>query len=130
MAVTIDGSANTVTADATLTTKLTTASGSAPSYSARAWVNLDGTAIPATIRNSGNVSSVTDNGTGNYTINFTNAMPDANYSWTTGVQRTTLDIRASQNSGAIRTTTALQIYTFDSNATVQDAITLCVTILR
>jgi len=127
MAVTIDGSANTVTAAAT---SLSTASGSAPSYSARAWVNLNGTATPATIRNSGNVSSVTDNGTGNYTINFTTAMPDADYSWTTGVQRTTLDIRASQNSSAIRTTTALQIYTFDSNATVQDAITLCVTILR
>jgi hypothetical protein len=57
---------------------LSTASGSAPSYSARAWVNFDGTGTPA-IRASGNVSSITDNGTGDYTVNFTTAMPDANY---------------------------------------------------
>jgi len=57
---------------------LTTASGSAPSYSARAWVNFNGTGTVA-IRASGNVSSITDNGTGDYTVNFTTAMPDANY---------------------------------------------------
>ena len=78
MAVTIDGSANTVTADATLTTKLTTASGSAPSYSARAWVNFNGTGTVA-IRESGNVSSITDGGVGLYGINFTTAMEDVNY---------------------------------------------------
>ena len=57
---------------------LSTASGSAPSYSARAWVNFNGTGTVA-IRESGNVSSITDNGTGDYTVNFTTAMPDANY---------------------------------------------------
>lgn len=60
-------------------TALTTASGSAPSYSARAWVNFNGTGTVA-IRASGNVSSITDNGTGDYTVNFTTAMMDANYS--------------------------------------------------
>jgi hypothetical protein len=60
---------------------LTTASGSAPSYSARAWVNFNGTGTVA-IRASGNVSSITDNGTGDYTVNFTTAMLDANYSIT------------------------------------------------
>jgi hypothetical protein len=60
-------------------TALTTASGSAPSYSARAWVNFNGTGTVA-IRASGNVSSITDNGTGDYTVNFTTAMSDANYS--------------------------------------------------
>lgn len=54
-------------------------SGSAPLYSARAWVNFNGTGTVA-IRASGNVSSITDNGTGDYTVNFTTAMPDANYS--------------------------------------------------
>jgi hypothetical protein len=44
----------------------------------RAWVNFNGTGTVA-IRASFNVSSITDNGVGNYTINFTNAMPDANY---------------------------------------------------
>ena len=53
------------------------ASGSAPVYACRAWVNFDGT--NGNIRASGNVSSVTDNGTGDYTVNFTTAMPDANY---------------------------------------------------
>ena len=57
----------------------TNASGSAPIYSCRAWCNFDGTGTPA-IRASGNVSSITDNGTGDYTVNFTTAMPDANYS--------------------------------------------------
>ena len=119
-----------VTGDVTGTaTALSTASGSAPSYSARAWVNLDGTGTAA-IRASGNVSSVTDGGTGTYTINFTTAMPDANYSWTAGAQRTTRDIKPSQDSGATRTTTALQIYTSDTNSTVQDAITLCVAVFR
>jgi hypothetical protein len=45
---------------------------------AKAWVNFNGTGTVA-IRDSFNVSSITDNGTGDYTINFTTAMPNANY---------------------------------------------------
>jgi hypothetical protein len=56
------------------------ASGSAPVFAARAWVNFDGNSGGAGVRSSGNVSSVTGFGTGNYTVNFTTAMPDANYS--------------------------------------------------
>ncbi len=48
-------------------------------YKCRAWVNFNGQGTVA-IRGSGNVSSITDNGTGDYSINFTNAMPDTNYS--------------------------------------------------
>ena len=48
-------------------------------YKCRAWVNFNGTGTVA-IRASGNVASITDNGTGDYTVNFTTAMPDANYS--------------------------------------------------
>jgi hypothetical protein len=51
----------------------------ATAYGCRAWVNFNGTGTVA-IRASGNVSSITDNGTGDYTVNFTTAMPDANYS--------------------------------------------------
>lgn len=47
----------------------------------RAWVNFNGTGTVA-IRASFNVSSITDNGTGDYTVNFTTAMSDANYSAT------------------------------------------------
>ena len=54
------------------------ATGSAPIYACRAWVNFNGTGTVA-IRASGNVSSITDNGVGDYTVNFTTAMPDANY---------------------------------------------------
>lgn len=53
------------------------ASGSAPVYACRAWVNYDG--INNVIRASGNVSSVVRNSTGNLTVNFATAMPDANY---------------------------------------------------
>jgi hypothetical protein len=50
----------------------------ATAYGCRAWVNFNGISTVA-IRASGNVSSITDNGTGTYTVNFTTAMPDANY---------------------------------------------------
>jgi hypothetical protein len=53
------------------------AGGSAPLYAARAWVNFNGTT--GAIRASGNIASVVRNGVGDYTINFTTAMPDANY---------------------------------------------------
>jgi hypothetical protein len=56
----------------------------------RAWVNFNGTGTVA-IRGSFNVSSITDNGVGNYTVNFTNAMPDANYA-------ISATARSSQNS--------------------------------
>ena len=51
----------------------------ATAYGCRAWVNFNGTGTPAA-RASGNVSSIGDNGTGNYTVNFSTAMPDVNYS--------------------------------------------------
>jgi hypothetical protein len=50
----------------------------ATAYGCRAWVNFNGTGTVA-IRASGNVSSITDNGTGSYTVNFTTTMPDTNY---------------------------------------------------
>jgi hypothetical protein len=49
-------------------------------FTCKAWVNFDGTQAAASmIRASGNVTSITDNGTGNYTVNFATAMADANY---------------------------------------------------
>ena len=57
----------------------TNASGAAPIYACRAWVNFDGTLTTGNIRASGNVSSVTKSGTGDYQINFATAMPDVNY---------------------------------------------------
>lgn len=57
------------------------ATGSAPIYACRAWVNFS-TTSGVSVRASGNVSSITDNGAGNYTVNFTTAMPDANFAAT------------------------------------------------
>jgi len=59
-------------------TGITTTTGSAPYYGARAFVNFNGIGTVA-IRASSNVSSITDNGAGDYTVNFTTAMPDINY---------------------------------------------------
>ena len=73
--------ASTLTGDvlAARITDALNASGAAPIYACRAWVNFNGTGTVA-IRASGNVSSVVRNGTGQYTVNFTTAMPDTNYS--------------------------------------------------
>ena len=55
----------------------------ANAYGCRAWVNFNGTGTVA-IRASGNVSSITDNGTGDYTVNFTTAMADTSYAFSFG----------------------------------------------
>jgi hypothetical protein len=50
----------------------------ATAYACRAWVNFNGSGT-VSIRSSGNITSITDNGPGDYTVNFTTAMPDVNY---------------------------------------------------
>jgi hypothetical protein len=69
----------------------------ATAYGCRAWVNFNGTGTVA-IRASGNVSSITDNGPGDYTVNFTTAMPDANYAFVGTISNTG---SASYNTAAI-----------------------------
>ena len=85
------------------------ASGSAPIYACRAWVNFNGTGTVA-IRASGNVSSITDRGTGEYTINFATAMPDANYATngTCGTQSAIIGAFVEAPVRAAPTTTAVQ----------------------
>ena len=73
----------------------------ATAYGCRAWVNFNGTGTVA-IREDGNVSSITDNGTGDYTVNFTTAMPDANYS--------------AQVSAQVTASSYLQVFMFGTNA--------------
>jgi len=84
------GSAATVTGNATGSTfGFNSGYGSvATAYGCRAWVNFNGTGTVA-IRASGNVSSITDNGTGRYKVNLATAMPDANYSVGSGLGMTT-----------------------------------------
>lgn len=78
--LTLPDSAGTIaTAESTLAQF--SASGSAPVFAARAWVNFNGGAT-VSVRASGNVSSVTRFASGNYSINFATAMSDANYAVT------------------------------------------------
>jgi len=74
---------------------------------AKAWVNFNGTGTVA-IRDSFNVSSITDNGTGDYTINFTTAMPNANYAWSYGSNNSDDSFAAPANATIFKTTTANQ----------------------
>jgi hypothetical protein len=76
LAVTSD---QTVGGNLTVTGTVTATGGVSSANSLRAWVNFNGTGTVA-ISGSGNVSSITDNGVGLYTINFTTAMPDTNFS--------------------------------------------------
>jgi hypothetical protein len=87
---------------------MTTPTGTAPSYLCRAWVNFDGTGTVA-IRASGNVSSITDRGTGQYTVNLSTAMPDANYSAVS-----TCDQAQTRVPAGVSVTTAL--YAIDTEA--------------
>jgi hypothetical protein len=73
------GTSPTLTTPTINSAQVATVSGTAPLYMCRAWVSFNGTGTVA-IRASGNVSSITDNGTGDYTVNFTTAMADANFS--------------------------------------------------
>ena len=106
-----DSSGTVATAESTLV--LFNASGSAPVYAARAWVNFNGTGTVA-IRASGNVTSITDNGTGNYTVNFTTAMPDTNYSFFGQTRRESAGFGEGAlvpGLGDTQTTSALQVRT-------------------
>jgi hypothetical protein len=99
-------------------------------YKCRAWVNFDGTTTPPTIRASGNVSSITDNGTGDYTINFTTAMPDANYgilgfAGLTGAI-SSYSVFGGTNFSSLAGSCRLQTAT----TAVVDASTVCVSIFR
>lgn len=105
--------------------------GTAPLYAARAWVNFNGTGTVA-INASGNVSSITDGGTGNYTVNLTTAMPDANYTYS--VQARDDDSAGSLPSAGqwasyTKTTTALQLRVAVTT-TAQDSNDVNVTIFR
>lgn len=106
--------------------------GTAPVYAARAWVNFNGTGTVA-IRASGNVSSITDNGTGDYTVNFTTAMPDANYAVKTtagnGGSGNSLDMNNYYNN--TNSTTACRCITYISiTGVLTDAAMASVAIFR
>ena len=115
---------------------LSTASGSAPSYSARAWVNFNGTGTVA-IRASGNVSSITDNGVGEYTVNFTTAMPDANYAviacnvqYDNGNNTVATQVKGTFSGGASNQTTSSVRIQCATSGPVYDLAGIYVSIFR
>jgi len=102
----------------------------ATAYGCRAWANFNGTGTVA-IRASGNVSSITDNGTGDYTINFTNSMPDANYlAVTTGGQKAVSWGLTLVSNTAAPTTSAFRYTTNTPNDILVDTIYNFVAIIR
>ncbi len=107
-----------------------TVSGTAPLYACRAWVNFNGTGTVA-IRASGNVTSITDNGTGDYTVNFTTAMPDANYavslSWGGTVNSFT---GRTYEDATARSTTVVRVLVATTAPTAQDAAQVNIAIFR
>ena len=112
---------------------------SSENYKCRAWVNFNGTGTVA-IRASGGVSSITDNGAGEYTVNFTTVMPDANYAVSGSAK-----FNGTSNSGTMRvvsisslqatqassqTTNSISVNVAFTNGSAQDPSTCTVVCFR
>lgn len=106
-------------------------------FTARAWVNFNGTGTVA-IRAAGNVSSITDNGTGDYTVNFTTAMVDLNFSVSAWANAGTATgvlsgyFVSGSESTATRTTSAVRIgaWSVGNGHSLQDLTQVSVAIFR
>lgn len=110
------------------------ASGTAPIYACRAWVNFNGTGTVA-IRTSGNMSSITDVNTGRYVLNTITAFADANYCATFGAKRQneTSNVAGSiaeTNTPSTRTSSSLGITVSDSGTGYLDSDTICIALTR
>lgn len=121
------------TSGITVNENMTFASGVTPiaKNTAKAWVNFNGTGTVA-IRDSHNVDSITDHGTGDYTINFTaGVLANANYATAMSANSNTgTQARwAFENfDNVVRTTTQLRIYTLTGGLSQADTAVVCVTV--
>ena len=128
MAIILDGDIGVTAADVAATTLSINAGygSNAAAYGCRAWVNFNGSGTVA-IRDSANVSSITDNGVGDYTVNFTTAMVDANYS---------VCISAGQNGNIDReelntlTISSVRMNFTESGVAGRDPTFVCAAIIR
>jgi len=98
-------------------------------YKCRAWVNFNGTGTVA-IRASGNVASITDNGTGDYTVNFTTAMPDANYAVPQGASDGNPPLSTGNFGFKVQTMTTGSVRGWTGYASSADATFVFVAIFR
>lgn len=109
-------------------------SGAAPVFAARAWVNFDASSGTPVIRGSGNVSGVTRNGPGDYTITFSSPMPDANYTITATTSRESYNLAVAYLANTQTfSTTAVQVFTVGvsgTNNTPMDPSRVMVSIFR
>jgi hypothetical protein len=99
----------------------------AVAYGCRAWVNFNGTGTVA-IRRSGNVTSITDNGVGDYTLNFTTSMPDADYA-PSGVSGETSGTEVWESLARTTTTFRIANYATESGGN-KDSTMISVAIFR
>lgn len=95
----------------------------------RAWVNFNGTGTVA-IRAAFNVSSITDNGTGDYTVNFTTAMPDENYAASMSSGNTSANARLNNVAFSAPTTSACRVQTRNEAQSAVDSAYVYVSIFR
>ena len=100
----------------------------AVAYGCRSWVNFKGTGTVA-IRGSGNVSSITDNGAGNYTVNFSTAMTDTNYAVVAGNGNNSVTNSQFGNVTNVNSTTQVDIIHYE-NGSATDVPQLCVLVFR
>lgn len=100
---------------------------------AKAWVNFNGTGTIA-IRAAFNVSSITDGGAGDYMVNFTAALADANYSavaWCKNPSETQSDyVRVQSSPNSQYTTTQFRFYTANTSGTFVDTPLVNVAVFR
>ena len=99
---------------------------------AKAWVNFNGTGVVA-IRASFNVSSITDNGTGDYTVNFTTALANANYSAVVSVSESasnSVTIAYLRWNLAAPTASAYRVQTTNDAGTSLDMPYICSAVFR
>jgi hypothetical protein len=106
--------------------------GSAPMFACRAWVNFDGTASSPTPRASGNISSITKNGTGKYTINLTAAMPDTNAALVASLRyaNDTTSNNYDFISPVFANTSAIDLFSDGANGNSEDAALIYLAVFR
>jgi hypothetical protein len=116
--------------DASANLKFNSGYGSAATaYGCRAWVNFNGTGTPA-IRGSGNVSSITDNGTGDYTVNFTTAMPNVNYAPVIGCAAVGTNLFSASLDSAAVAVGSFRFITVNASSTLVDSSVIVASVFR
>lgn len=126
---------SSVSVGADASTAVARLTASLPTFACRAWVSFSGTT--GTIYSSGNVSSITKNATGDYTITFAQAMPDTNYAATASLSASlptswtgAVALHASQSAQSAPTTNSMRIAVRDSGNIAIDYPYISVTVFR